>query len=194
MPLPQGDTYVASYLLNMTTLLQVHNKTDGSLLRQLPLPVFDSVGGAVSTLCPGKGNTDFYFIYSSMTDPGTIYRCVPIAVPLLCMKTSLNSLNRLMYLWKSRLWPGWVVIIHHSIFSGICARQSLIGGIDWLEPCRYDTTQVDVPPSVDERTSTTIPRQAKGWYKTDSIQTTLVRLLDELLSKASPFDIIMTCL
>ena len=64
----------------MSTVLNIHNKTDGSFLRQLPDPVFDTAGGTITALCRGKGDTDFYYIYSSRTEPGTIYGCATAAL------------------------------------------------------------------------------------------------------------------
>lgn len=73
----QDDTFVLSSLQNMATVMELRSRNNGSLLDNIPLPASLSSGGYISSLCPGDGDSDFYYIVSSTTDPGSIYQCAP---------------------------------------------------------------------------------------------------------------------
>ncbi|CAL8470389.1 g9931 [Coccomyxa elongata] len=71
------DTFVLSSLHNMATVMELRSKSNGTLLDTIPLPASLSSGGYISSLCPGDGDSDFYYIVSSTTDPGSIYQFDP---------------------------------------------------------------------------------------------------------------------
>ncbi len=71
----QDDMFVLSSLHKMATVLELRSKSNGTLLANVPVPASLSSGAYISSYCPGDGKTDFYYIVSSITDPGSIYQC-----------------------------------------------------------------------------------------------------------------------
>ena len=78
----QRDTLLLVYRKGLVPLLQIRNVTDGHLIGQYGPPTNASIGGSITKVCARRDAKDFYFVYTSLDSPGTLYRYVaPANVP-----------------------------------------------------------------------------------------------------------------
>lgn len=69
------EAFVLYSLNNMSTLLEVRNKSNGALVDNIAVPASLSAGASISSFCPNSGNTGVLsYIATSTTDPGSVYQ------------------------------------------------------------------------------------------------------------------------
>ncbi|XP_017493295.1 PREDICTED: prolyl endopeptidase-like, partial [Rhagoletis zephyria] len=66
-----GDLIVASYIRDVTSRVQLHRLADGSLLRELPLPL-----GNVTGLAAKREQKELFYSFTSFLIPGIVYHLV----------------------------------------------------------------------------------------------------------------------
>ncbi len=68
----QGDVLVACYVADVASKLQIHSLASGSKQREVKLPGI----GSVTQFAGKREDSEFFFGFSSFTEPGATYRCV----------------------------------------------------------------------------------------------------------------------
>ncbi len=71
----QGDVLVACYVADVASKLQIHSLASGSKQREVKLPGI----GSVTQFAGKREDSEFFFGFSSFTEPGATYRCVCVA-------------------------------------------------------------------------------------------------------------------
>ena len=72
----QGDVLVACYVADVASKLQIHSLASGSKQREVKLPGI----GSVTQFAGKREDSEFFFGFSSFTEPGATYRCVCVCV------------------------------------------------------------------------------------------------------------------
>ena len=70
LALVQGDALVVCYLADAASRLQIHSLATGKQEQQVPLPGI----GTVTQFAGRREDSEFFFAFSSYTEPGAIYR------------------------------------------------------------------------------------------------------------------------
>lgn len=83
----QEETFILYSLNNMSTLLEVRNKSTGALLENIAVPASLSDGASISNFCPNSESGVLSYIVSSTADPGSIYQC-DLCPSIVCSWTS----------------------------------------------------------------------------------------------------------
>ena len=68
----QGDVLLVCYVADVASKLQIHSLATGSKERDIPLPGI----GSVTSFGGRREDSEFFFSFSSFTEPGATYRCV----------------------------------------------------------------------------------------------------------------------
>ena len=66
----QGDALVVCYLADAASRLQIHSLASGKQQQQVPLPGI----GTVTQFAGRREDSEFFFAFSSYTEPGAIYK------------------------------------------------------------------------------------------------------------------------
>lgn len=68
----QGDVLLVCYVADVASKLQIHSLATGSKQRNIPLPGI----GSITSFGGRREDSEFFFSFSSFTEPGATYRCV----------------------------------------------------------------------------------------------------------------------
>lgn len=68
----QGDVLLVCYVADVASKLQIHSLATGSKQRDVPLPGI----GSITSFGGRREDSEFFFSFSSFTEPGATYRSV----------------------------------------------------------------------------------------------------------------------
>ncbi len=67
----QGDVLLVCYVADVASKMQIHSLDTGSKQREVALPGI----GSVTQFAGKREDSEFFFGFSSFTEPGATYRC-----------------------------------------------------------------------------------------------------------------------
>lgn len=85
----KGGTLVACYLRDVVSVLQLHSWEDGSLTKAVAMPGIGSVGGFSGS----HKHTQWFFSFTSFTEPGAIYCAEGLGEPTLFRRIATNGFS-----------------------------------------------------------------------------------------------------
>ena len=77
----QGDVLLVCYVADVASKLQIHSLATGSKQREVPLPGI----GSITNFGGRREDSEFFFSFSSFTEPGATYR---LGIIVLCCGAS----------------------------------------------------------------------------------------------------------
>lgn len=114
----QGDVLLVCYVADVASKLQIHSLATGSQQRQVPLPAI----GSITNFGGHREDSEFFFSFSSFTEPGATYRSGTVAQSTVqcshCLPMIIHSVMCLFALPTACPAGQWWQLMHEILQGG----------------------------------------------------------------------------